>query len=181
MTALLRVMTSADLPAVLRLEHELFTEDAWSAEMFQGELDDQPRTRHYVVAAEPAGPEGREEIVGYAGLAAAGGQGDVQTIGVRPDKQGYGVGTALLTALLEEAGRRHCEAVFLEVRSGNDRARKLYERFGFTDVSVRKRYYQPSGADAIVMCRHSGDPRSRPGKGVFGFGFGFGPSGGMDA
>jgi [ribosomal protein S18]-alanine N-acetyltransferase len=146
--AVLRAMTSADIPAVHRLEEALFPDDAWSVEMLRGELDDQPRTRHYVVATDAGG-----EIIGYAGLAAAGGQGDVQTIGVRPDLQGHGVGGALLTALLDEAGLRDCAAVFLEVRADNERARRLYERFGFSRVGVRKRYYQPSGVDAIVMCR----------------------------
>jgi ribosomal-protein-alanine N-acetyltransferase len=149
-SAILRVMTPADLPVVHRVEELVYPEDAWSEEMFRGELADQPRTRHYVVATEPTG-----EIVGYAGLAAAGGQGDVQTISVRPDRQSRGIGAALLTALLDEAGRRDCEMVFLEVRADNPRARGLYERFGFAQVSVRKRYYQPSGMDAIVMCRHT--------------------------
>jgi [ribosomal protein S18]-alanine N-acetyltransferase len=146
-TTTLRAMTLADLPAVHRLEEVLFPEDAWSVEMLRGELDDQPRTRHYVVAAEPDG-----EIIGYAGLAAAGGQGDVQTIGVQADRQGQGVGAALLTALLEEARLRDCDMVYLEVRADNERARRLYERFGFRRVGVRRRYYQPSGVDAIVMC-----------------------------
>jgi [ribosomal protein S18]-alanine N-acetyltransferase len=148
----LRVMTYSDLPGVMRLERQLFPEDAWSEDMLRGELADQPRTRHYVVAEEPDGT-----IVGYAGLAAAAGQADVQTIGVRPDRQGAGIGAALLTELVEEAGRRASEAVFLEVRADNDRARRLYERFGFDRVGLRRRYYQPSGVDAIVMRRPLAD------------------------
>ncbi|NKZ07132.1 ribosomal protein S18-alanine N-acetyltransferase [Actinomadura latina] len=144
----LRPMTDADLPAVHRLEEALFPEDAWSEEMLRGELADQPRTRHYVVAAEPGG-----EIVGYAGLAAAGGQADVQTIGVRADRRKHGIGAALLTELLNEAVRRNSESVFLEVRADNDAAHRLYERFGFVRVGLRKRYYQPSDVDAIVMSR----------------------------
>ncbi|GAA4074083.1 ribosomal protein S18-alanine N-acetyltransferase [Actinomadura miaoliensis] len=161
----LRVMTAADLPAVMRLERLLFPEDAWSEEMLRGELADQPRTRHYVVAEDDDGA-----VVGYAGLAAAGGQADVQTIAVLPERQGEGVGAALLTELLDEADRRGGEAVFLEVRADNDRARRLYERFGFRRVGLRRRYYQPSGVDAIVMRRlpHGGPPA------------GFGPEGGRD-
>ncbi|XRQ06002.1 ribosomal protein S18-alanine N-acetyltransferase [Actinomadura welshii] len=151
---LLRTMTGADLPAVHRLEQALFPEDAWSEEMLRGELAGQPGTRHYVVAEGAAG-----DIVGYAGLAAAGGQADVQTIGVRADQRGSGIGAALLTELLDEAARRNSESVFLEVRADNDGARRLYERFGFDRVGVRKRYYQPSDVDAIVMCRKL---RTRP-------------------
>ncbi|WP_407642040.1 ribosomal protein S18-alanine N-acetyltransferase [Actinomadura spongiicola] len=144
----LREMSSADIAAVTVLERDLFPEDAWSEEMIRGELADQPRTRHYVVAERPGG-----EIVGYAGLAAAGGQADVQTLGVRADLRGSGIGAALLTALLEEAVRRRSEAVFLEVRADNGAARRLYERFGFDEVGLRRRYYQPSNVDAVVMCR----------------------------
>ncbi|WP_302931555.1 ribosomal protein S18-alanine N-acetyltransferase [Actinomadura sp. WMMA1423] len=144
----LRPMTSADLPAVHLLDRVLFPEDTWSEAMLAAELADQPRTRHYVVAEAPGG-----EIVGYAGLAAAGGQADVQTIGVRADRRKGGIGAKLLTALLEEAVRRGSEAVFLEVRADNDAAHRLYERFGFERVGIRKRYYQPSDVDAIVMCR----------------------------
>ncbi len=38
MTARLRRMVAGDLPAVLGLERELFPEDAWTPEMFAGEL-----------------------------------------------------------------------------------------------------------------------------------------------
>jgi ribosomal-protein-alanine N-acetyltransferase len=147
-TAALRAMTPEDLPAVMELEHTTFPEDAWSEQMMRSELFGQPDSRHYLVAEEAPGV-----IVGYAGLAAAGGQGDVQTIAVRADRQGRGLGAALLTALLEEARRRGCQEVFLEVRADNDRAMALYERFEFERIAVRKRYYERAGVDAIVMRR----------------------------
>jgi ribosomal-protein-alanine N-acetyltransferase len=147
---IVREMTEADLPAVLRLEEALFPEDAWSERMFRDELGQRAYTRYYVLAEEAP-----KALIGYAGLAAAGGTGDVQTIGVRHGHWGRGVGAALLTALLTEADTRGCTEVFLEVRADNERAKKLYRRFGFEEVGVRKRYYQPSGVDAIVMCRYA--------------------------
>jgi ribosomal-protein-alanine N-acetyltransferase len=149
---IMREMTEADLPAVLELEHSLFPEDAWSEGMFRDELDQRPAARYYVLAEEEPGG-----LIGYAGLAAMAGTADVQTIGVRHGHWGHGVGTALLNALLAEAAERGCTEVFLEVRADNARAKKLYRRFGFEEVGVRRRYYQPSGVDAIVMCR-TGDP-----------------------
>ncbi|MEV5569370.1 ribosomal protein S18-alanine N-acetyltransferase [Spirillospora sp. NPDC052269] len=146
-------MTEGDLTAVHVLEQALFPEDAWSEEMLREELADQPRTRHYVVAEDSG------EIIGYAGLAAAADQADVQTIGVREDRRGSGLGAALLTELLDEASRRGSGQVFLEVRADNDPARRLYERFGFVRVGVRRRYYQPSGVDAVVMCREMSPKR----------------------
>ena len=157
-----REMTLDDLPGVLELEDLLFTDDAWSEETYRGELAEPGGTRHYVLAEED------DLLAGWAGLAVAGGQGDVLTIGVRPELQGRGVGSILLTALLDEAAVRHCGEVFLDVRADNDRARRLYERFGFTAIGVRKRYYQPSGVDAIVMVRESrpGDVPARRGVGT---------------
>jgi ribosomal-protein-alanine N-acetyltransferase len=147
---IVREMTEADLPAVLKLERRLFPEDAWSKGMFRDELGQHPDDRHYVIVEEPPG-----SIAGYAGLAIAVDEGDVQTIAVSPDQWSKGLGTALLTVLLDEAGKRGCTAVFLEVRADNERAQKLYRRFGFEDVGRRRGYYQPSGVDAIVMRREA--------------------------
>jgi [ribosomal protein S18]-alanine N-acetyltransferase len=146
----LRAMTADDLPDVMALEHVLFPDDAWSEQAYREELADLTGTRHYVVVEDDQG-----RFAGWAGLAAVGGQADVLTIGVRPELQGQGLGARMLTALLDEAAARGCPEVFLDVRADNDRARRLYERFGFTQVGVRKRYYQPSGVDAIVMVRES--------------------------
>jgi ribosomal-protein-alanine N-acetyltransferase len=145
-TALLRPMTRADLDQVVGLERAVFGEESWNRQMLEGELDQQPVSRYYLVAED----DGR--IVGYGGLLGAGGQGDIVTLGVAPGDWGRGIGSALLTALLGEARRRGYAEVFLEVRTDNDRAQRLYRRFGFTDVGLRRGYYQPSGADALVMC-----------------------------
>jgi ribosomal-protein-alanine N-acetyltransferase len=141
-----RLMTTADLDSVLALEHELFGEEAWSRQMLVGELGQQPVSRYYLVA------EQGHEIVAYAGLlAAAGGQGDVLTIAVATARWGQGIGSGLLDRLIAEASRRGCTEVFLEVRADNPRAQRLYRWRGFTDIGVRRAYYQPSGTDAIVM------------------------------
>jgi ribosomal-protein-alanine N-acetyltransferase len=145
MTVRIRRLRDSDLSAVLDIERKVFPEDAWSEQMFASELA-QPATSYYIVA------EADGTVAGYAGLSAvAGRQGDVQTIAVRVDRQGEGIGTALLADLIATAAARKCGELFLEVRADNDRARRLYRRTGFTQVGVRRGYYQPSGADAIVM------------------------------
>ena len=143
----LRQMTSADLDTVLSLELTLFGEEAWSRQMLAGELGQQPESRLYLVAEEDL------QIVGYAGLLAAGGQADVLTIAVDTARWGHGVGSALLRELLAEATERGCTEVFLEVRADNARAQRLYHWWGFADIGIRRGYYQPSGTDAIVMRR----------------------------
>ncbi|GAB2463404.1 ribosomal protein S18-alanine N-acetyltransferase [Streptosporangium sandarakinum] len=144
MTVTLRTMTEDDLSAVLKIERDTFPADAWSEGMLRDELAGQPGTRHYVVA------EAGDGIIGYAGLFAAGDQADVQTIAVTADRRRTGVGGALLTELLAEAGRRGVRSVFLEVRADNPAAQAMYERFGFVRLGLRRRYYQ-DGTDAITM------------------------------
>ena len=147
MSPRLRQMTRADLDNVLGLELALFGEEAWSRQMLVGELGQQPASRYYLVAEEDG------TLVGYAGLLAAGGQADVLTIAVSMPRWGQGIGSQMLGSLLEEASRRGCTEVFLEVRADNERAQRLYRWWGFTDIGIRRGYYQPSGMDAIVMRR----------------------------
>ncbi len=146
---ILRTMVSADMPAVMALEHELFPDDAWTPEMFASEFAESPDRRLYLVAETV---EGAGSLIGYAGMLFTGGpEADVLTLAVHPGHWGNGTGTALLRALLDEAVRRQCAEVFLEVRKDNARARGLYLRHGFVEVGVRRGYYQPAGVDAIVM------------------------------
>jgi [ribosomal protein S18]-alanine N-acetyltransferase len=142
----LREMRQRDTPRILALEQELFPEDAWTAEMFAAEFAQPASRRLYLVAEEG------DTLVGYAGMMFTGGpQADVVTLAVDPARWGQGTGTALLTALVDEAARRGCTEVLLEVREDNPRARQLYLRQGFTEVGIRRGYYQPSGVDAVVM------------------------------
>ncbi|MFJ4850598.1 ribosomal protein S18-alanine N-acetyltransferase [Streptomyces sp. NPDC088733] len=137
-----------DLEPVMELEHLLFPDDAWSRGMFWSELADARHpaaTRHYVVAEK----DGR--LVGYAGLAAVAGTGDVQTIAAARDQWGTGLGGRLLRELLHQATSFECHEVLLEVRVDNIRAQRLYERFGFEPIGFRRGYYQPGNVDALVM------------------------------
>lgn len=138
-----RGMTAEDVIAVSVLEQRLFPVDAWPLQMFYDELS-QPETRQYLVAESSTG------IVGYAGLMCIEPIADVQTIAVVPEYEGRGIGTTLLTRLIEEARHRHAADVLLEVRADNPRAQQLYRRFGFEQIHVRPRYYR-DGVDALIM------------------------------
>ena len=153
MSVTLRPMRWWDIEPVMVLEHELFGADSWSAELFWSELAEHD-TRRYLVA------ESDGEIVGYAGLLGYVDDGYVQTVAVAPAAQGRGIGTRLMVALLREARRVGLPVVGLEVRADNERAQALYRRFGFNQVGVRRGYYQPSGADAVIMLAREVDGRA---------------------
>jgi ribosomal-protein-alanine N-acetyltransferase len=80
----------------------------------------------------------------------AGDEAEVLTLAVAQPAQRRGVGAALLDAAMAEAAARGAVAIFLEVSVGNEAARKLYARAGFTEVGRRARYYA-DGADALVL------------------------------
>jgi ribosomal-protein-alanine N-acetyltransferase len=149
MTVRLTSLRRADLARCAKLERVLFAgEDPWSEQTFRAELD---AGNFYLGAyVDEYG------LVGYAGLSIVGDgralEANVHTIAVDPAWQRQGIGRALLNALLDKADDLHAP-VFLEVRTDNDAAIRLYEAHGFSRIGLRRRYYQPSGADAYTMAR----------------------------
>ncbi|QQQ75900.1 ribosomal protein S18-alanine N-acetyltransferase [Saccharothrix sp. 6-C] len=133
-----------DAARCARIEQDLFPgDDPWSANAFRSELDN----GNFYVGAYVGGA-----LIGYAGLGLTDFEASVHTIAVVADHQGAGVGKTLLRALLAKADEGGLP-VFLEVRTDNARAIGLYLAHGFEHVGLRRRYYQPSGADAYTMGR----------------------------
>ena len=147
MTWLLRRAALSDLDAIMAIETMTFESDAWSRQQMESELAN-PNT-YYLVATR----EGVMTVDGYAGLLAPRGaaQADIQTIAVCDPARRHGLGRTLMNALLSEARSRDAHEVFLEVRADNPTAQQLYGSIGFEQISVRKRYYQPDGVDALIM------------------------------
>ncbi|MCX6425147.1 MAG: tRNA (adenosine(37)-N6)-threonylcarbamoyltransferase complex dimerization subunit type 1 TsaB [Actinobacteria bacterium] len=148
-----RAMNNFDLGVVLEIEKQLFP-DPWNLAQFKEELAGVPKTRSYFVAELAA----TQKVVGFAGLFCPGGgaDADIQTISVSAQYQGNGIGQGLLDLLISVAIERNAPAVFLEVRAENEQARALYAKNGFTQISVRKNYYQNAQprskkSDAIIM------------------------------
>lgn len=61
---------------------------------------------------------------------------NVHDLAVLPQHRGLGVGRALLAGVEQRARARGCCKLTLEVRDDNERARRLYARFGFRDFVV---------------------------------------------
>ena len=75
----------------------------------------------------------------------------ITILAIDPRFQGQGLGQALLWALLKSANQRQLERATLEVRESNLAAVSLYKKFGFKEAGRRKRYYEDTGEDALVM------------------------------
>jgi len=142
-------MRRRHLRAVLRIEGQVYP-TPWTHGLFVSELALRS-TRAYVIARV-----GRE-VVGYAGLMMSLSDGHITTIAVDPDWQRQGMATRLLVALAREAIARRATALTLEVRLSHRGAQRLYQRFGFVSVGVRKGYYADTGEDALIMWAHDVD------------------------
>lgn len=141
----LREATRADLLSVFRIEKRTF-EQPWpyaAFERFVGEPG-------FLVA------EREGEIVGYAVADSVPNHGTplghLKDIAVDPDHRGEGIGRLLLAESLTRLLARGVSRVKLEVRESNERARSLYETFGFEIHHVMQGYYD-DGEDAYVMVR----------------------------
>jgi len=140
----IRPMTNKDLSMVIAIEADLFPIDAWTEELFLGELAEVSNSRDVSVALLDS------EIVGYASFRYVGKQGDVNTVAVSRDQQGKGIGTALMNWLESQAALRNVKEIFLEVRSDNEAALKMYASRSYERIDVRRNYYGNT-IDAIIM------------------------------
>jgi [ribosomal protein S18]-alanine N-acetyltransferase len=132
------------LDEVLAIEDDLFGAERWTPAMFWNEL---ANGHHYIAAISDGA------IVGYAGIAVVRPEAWVNNIAVRRDRQRAGIGRLLFDALLAYARARGATHTLLEVAADNVAAQKMYARYGFELVGVRRGYYQPSNTDALVMRR----------------------------
>ena len=75
---------------------------------------------------------------------------DILEIVVDQELRGRGIGTMLMKRVLGYAKFTHKEKATLEVASDNNSAISFYEKFGFSQISVRKNYYK-NGNDALIF------------------------------
>ncbi len=136
-------MRRRHLRGVMSIERAVYPRP-WSPSLFLSEISS-GRTRCYLVAL------GGRDVLGYAGLISYGEESHVTTIAVDPDHQRHKIGTRLMYELIRESQRMGAHAVSLEVRVTNWAAQRMYARFGFRPVGVRKGYYQETSEDALVM------------------------------
>ncbi len=141
--AVFRPMNESDLYPVMAIESR-----AYSFPWTMGIMRDCLRVGYSCWVFEQDG-----DILGYAFMSIAAGEGHLLNICVRPELQGKGLGKKLLKHLLSVARRQGADTLFLEVRPSNTSAVKLYESQGFNEVGQRKHYYPDHDGreDAMVL------------------------------
>lgn len=143
----IRPATSADLGDLLALDAALFGNDAWSSTAMCAEIGPPAEIgRCCLVAVVGA------TTVGYAAARTAAEPADLLRVGVALGHRRSGVGSSLVTAVIDRARAAGRDGLLLEVARGNSSAVAMYERLGFAVIATRPRYYA-DGADALVMSR----------------------------
>lgn len=130
----IRPLLIEDLPALEAIEAAAF-EPRWrhSAE------DLYLAWRHSIcfqVALEAGKPVGFQFSTGGQGAA------HLSRMTVQPDRQGLGIGAALLSDAVDCYRRQHIDSITLNTQADNHASRRLYERFGF----------RPTGYSYPVWC-----------------------------
>ncbi len=133
-----------DCDAIAVAEKALFT-DPWSRRSF-ADLIDRPGVHFLVATVDDA-------VAGYAVAYFAADEAELANIAVVPARHRHGVGRRLLDAVLAAVHGDGAVEIWLEVRQSNAAARHLYDRVGFIEVGLRRRYYDRPVEDAIVMRR----------------------------
>jgi len=90
-------------------------------------------------------------IAGFSGIWMMADEAHITNIAVRREYQGKGIGALLLIATFDLARQHNASFLTLEVRASNTVAQKLYSRYGFNRVGLRRGYYLDNREDAIIM------------------------------
>ena len=136
-------MRRRHLRGVMAIERQVYPRP-WSPNLFLTEMMESSN-RCYLVARID------RQIVGYGGLICYGEEAHITNIAVDPEQHRHKIGTRLMYELVVGGLELGAEAVSLEVRVSNWGAQRLYGKFGFRPVGIRKNYYQEINEDALIM------------------------------
>jgi len=133
-----RLATAADAAAIGRLLHRFNTEyddpappPEWIG-VRMSELIAAGRTESLLAGD---GPDGILVLCFLDGIWSAGDVGYIREFYVVPEQRRHGLGSALLEATLDRCRERGCDHVFLHTDEGDHDAHRLYERFGFSNLT----------------------------------------------
>jgi len=137
-----RPAVTADIPAVARLEADVFV-DPWPAHLYLQEVEQPLRYQRVVV-------NGSRAVVAYLFACWQVDELHILKVATHPLFEGRGLATALMEEARAEALRGNARGLFLEVRPSNRRAVRLYQAIGYRVIGRRPGYYT-NGEDALVM------------------------------
>ena len=128
-----------------QLEKQCFSVP-WSRQALISQL---PDDMHFFIAA--FNDSGR--VLGYVGMMYVLDEGYISNVAVSPECRRLGIADKLIESLIKRANEKNLSFVTLEVRESNLPAIELYRKNGFSDVGLRKNYYNKPTENAILMTK----------------------------
>ena len=165
----IKKMSLKHISSVVELDRLCFG-GLWSAQGYQRELES-PNSDMLILVISQNAEDSNEEvffkssnfqsqitynhqsIIGIGCLWAILEEAHITILGIHPQYQRLSFGQLLLYTLMRSAWERGLERATLEVAASNISALSLYYKFGFQDVGRRRRYYQQTGEDALILWR----------------------------
>lgn len=135
-------MTLKDLEEISSILEKEF-DDFWNYNILESELKN-PNSVYLICKIN-------NEIIGFAGITIILDTAELNNIVIKKSCRGKGYSLILLENLIDEAKRKNCNKINLEVSSSNIVAINLYKKFNFEQVGLRKKYY--NGNDALLFTK----------------------------
>lgn len=132
---------------IAALEREAFS-NPWTLEMIQSSMTSD---FDHVEVMEKDGT-----FQGYIIYSVVCDSADLLRVAAKPEYRRQGIGTSLMEMMIKDCEKSGVQNIFLEVRQSNAPAIGMYGRFGFQEISRRKRYYTSPVEDGIVMQKEMG-------------------------
>jgi len=117
-------------------------DEFWTYSVFENELNN-PNSKYFVALLD-------NEIVGFAGVWKSVDDIHITNIVTKISKRRLGIASKLLEKLITFSKNEHTTSLTLEVNENNIDAIKLYEKYHFKKIGIRKNYYGQN-ENAIIM------------------------------
>lgn len=139
----LRAMEKTDIDAIIKGETAIFGKSL-GYDYFLSELEINPFSQYVVLEIDG-------QVHGYIGLIIEDNM-QINNFYIDEEYQGMGFGNMIMEFVINICEMSKVKSLTLEVRPSNERALKLYEKFGLQKAAIRSSYYD-NGEDAILMER----------------------------
>jgi len=144
MNYLIREMVQEDIEAIVAGEEKVFGESL-GYDMLYSELVMNPFAFYFVLEID-------DEVHGYIGVWIDEDHSEIINFYIDAEYQSMGFGSMLLEFVIELCTISKVPNISLEVRESNEKAIKLYNKYGFVYSHKRVHYYK-NGEDALVLIK----------------------------
>lgn len=134
-------MKVSDLNSIADVLESEF-DNFWNYNIFKQELEN--KNSIYIVA------KCNGKIVGFGGIWKSVDDVHITNIVVKKDYRNLGIGAKILNKLINIVKELEFASITLEVNENNTIAIKLYEKFKFKKLGIRKKYYNNT-ENAVIM------------------------------